>query len=128
MVINQNSSSPNTIEKYIQNAMALALTPTASTQGTAQTSTVVAASVATAATTAVTVAFGGGATTAAPAEATTEVATASAVAASSFSQQTTTAAAAPAVFTGAAVHQFQAREAQAGLGAGLVIGALLAVW
>lgn len=123
MVINQNSSSPNTIEKYIQNAMALALTPTAATQGTAQTSTVAAASVATAATTA-TVAFGGGATTTAAAQATTETA----VAASSFSQQTTTAAAAPAVFTGAAVPQFQAREAQAGLGAGLVIGALLAVW
>ena len=120
MVINQNSSSPNTIEKYIQNAMALALTPTASSPSTAQTSTVVAAPPPPAAT----VAFGGGATTAPPAAASNIPP----VAASSFSQQTTAAPAAPAVFTGAAVPQLQAREAQAGLGAGLVIGALLAVW
>ncbi|KAI1609484.1 hypothetical protein EDD37DRAFT_156602 [Exophiala viscosa] len=125
MVINQNSSSPNTIEKYIQNAMALALTPVAATQATAATSTVVAASVATVATavteaTTATVAFGAATTSATVAAATTTADTATIAA-------LTSTAAAPAVFTGAAVPRFQAREAQAGLGAGLVLGALVAV-
>ncbi|KAK4943393.1 hypothetical protein LTR10_017067 [Elasticomyces elasticus] len=130
MVINQNSSSPNTIEKYISNAMALALTPTAATQATTATATVVAASVATVATVATAVteattateAFGAATTSATVVAATTAVDTAT------IAALTSTAATAPAVFTGAAVPRFQAREVQAGLGAGLVLGALVAVW
>jgi hypothetical protein len=121
MVINQNNSSPNTIEKYIENAMALALTPTATVATAAATS--VATSVATAAAappeTTASVAFGAATTSSVAVAASSSVAIAS-VASSSG-------AVAPATFTGAAVHRFQARDASAGMGAAIVLGAVVAL-
>ncbi|KAK5442017.1 hypothetical protein LTS15_011064 [Exophiala xenobiotica] len=120
MVINQNSSSPNTIDKYIQNAMALALTPTAAAPPAATSSVFVPPPAATA-TVANTFTFGGS-----PPAASTETPVASAAAPPPVESiavpPSSSVAVAPATFTGAAV---KAREASAGL---LVLGALVAAW
>lgn len=118
MVINQNSSGPNTIDKYIENAAKLPLTDTPPAP---PASSVVAPPPPPAATQSVanTVTFGGspppGATAPAPPPPPPAAETIATPASSSVP-------AAPAVFTGAAV---RAREASAGL---LVLGALVAAW
>ncbi|KIW18801.1 hypothetical protein PV08_03090 [Exophiala spinifera] len=119
MVINQNSSGPNTIEKYIENAAKLPLTPTPN--ATVSTSSVVAAPPPPPATeSANTVTFG-----ATPPEVTAPAPPPPATTAAAETIATppsSSVPAAPAVFTGAAV---RAREASAGL---VVLGALVAVW
>ncbi|EXJ95078.1 hypothetical protein A1O1_00196 [Capronia coronata CBS 617.96] len=122
MVINQNSSSPNTIDKYIANAMQLPLA-NATAAPPVSSSSVASISIA---------------PPPAPTESFTFGGAPGAVSSSSIVQApppaetiatpaaTTTAAAQPATFTGAAVARLQAGDISSV--AGLVVGAVLALW